>query len=75
MSRIEELLQYGREELVNANYAKALSYFEQALLLDQHNPDILNLKGAALRSMGRYEEAVECFNKSLEVDPRDKHSS
>jgi tetratricopeptide (TPR) repeat protein len=25
--------------------------------------------------MGRYNEAVECFNKSLSLDPRDKDSS
>jgi len=33
------------------------------------------LTGIALRSMGRYNEAVECFNKSLDLDPRDKNSS
>ena len=46
-----------------------------AISLNQNDPDLWNLKGIALRSLGRYNEAVECFNKSLEIDPRDKHSS
>jgi len=44
-------------------------------LLDQKDPDLWNLTGIALRSIGRYDEAVECFNKSLSLDPRDKDSS
>jgi len=31
--------------------------------------------GVTLRSLGRYDEAVDCFNKSLKIDPRDKDSS
>jgi len=34
-----------------------------------------NYKGAALRSLGRYAESMECFNNSLKLDPRDKFSS
>jgi Flp pilus assembly protein TadD len=45
------------------------------LLLDSKNAEIWNLKGAALRSMGRYDEALECFNKALELDPSDKFAS
>ncbi|MBA4459454.1 MAG: tetratricopeptide repeat protein, partial [Nitrosopumilaceae archaeon] len=53
---------------------EALSCFEQAIILNPNDPDLWNSKASALRSMGRYEEAIECFNKSLEIDPRDKHS-
>jgi len=52
-----------------------LVFFEQALLLDQSDPELWNNKGVALRSMGRYDEALECFNKSLELDPRDNTAS
>tara|TARA_Y100000310_G_scaffold68891_1_gene64211 strand:- start:161 stop:298 length:138 start_codon:yes stop_codon:yes gene_type:complete len=45
------------------------------MLLNQNDPDLWNLKGITLRSLGRYDEAVECFNKSLEIDPRDKNAS
>ena len=59
----------------DGKFDDALGFFEQALLLDQNNPDLWNYKGVALRSMGRYEESMECFNKSLEIDPRDKKAS
>ena len=61
--------------LENGDFDKALSFFEQALLLDTQNPDLWNYKGTALRSMGRYAESMECFNNSLKLDPRDKFSS
>ena len=41
----------------------------------QNDPELWNFKAVSLRSMGRYDEAIECFNKSLEIDPRDKNSS
>lgn len=75
MPEISELVKKGKTLLVEGNFEDALAYFEQALLLSQNDPDIWNQKGAALRSLGRYDEALECFNKSLEMDPADKYSS
>lgn len=75
MPEISDLVKKGKSLLVEGNFEDALAYFEQALLLSQNDPDIWNQKGAALRSLGRYDEALECFNKSLEMDPADKHSS
>ena len=75
MTDISELVRKGNEYLENSQYQDALGCFEQALLLDQNNPELWNSKAVSLRSMGRYEEAMECFNKSLEIDPRDKNAS
>ncbi len=75
MGQIEELVLKGKVFLESGSFEDALACFEQALLLNQHNPELLNLKAVSLRSLGRYEEAVECFNKSLEIDPRDKNAS
>ena len=75
MPEISDLVKKGKSLLVEGNFEDALAYFEQAVLLNQNDPDIWNQKGAALRSLGRYDEALECFNKSLEIDPADKHSS
>jgi Flp pilus assembly protein TadD len=69
------LIDRGKKFLVDGEFDNALRCFEQALLLNQNDPELWNFKGAALRSMGRYEEALECFNKSLEIDPRDKFAS
>ena len=75
MDSIDELIMLGKKQLEDGNYNDALNSFEQAILLNQKDPDLWNLKGIVLRSLGRYDEAIECFNKSLEIDPRDKNAS
>ena len=75
MTELESLIQKGITNLEDGNFEDALSYFEQALLLKPDDPDLWNQKGIALRSLGRYDEASECYNKSLQLDPRDRASS
>jgi tetratricopeptide (TPR) repeat protein len=75
MAEIEELVMKGKSFLEFGDFEKALSFFEQALLLNPRNPDLWNHKGTALRSLGRYEESMDCFNNSLKIDPRDKFAS
>ncbi len=75
MGEIEELVKKGQFLMSDEKFDDALGFFEQALLLDQNDPDLWNNKGVALRSLGRYEESMDCFNKSLEIEPRDKHAS
>jgi len=75
MGTINQLVLNGQKFLEDGNFDDALGYFEQALLLDQNDPDLWNFKAITLRSLGRYEEALECFNKSFEIDPRDKNAS
>ncbi len=72
---IDELAKKGKTLLEEGKFEDALSYFEQALVLDHNNADLWNAKGVVLRSLGRYQEALECFNKSLEIEPRDKEAS
>jgi|TARA_B110000014_G_scaffold224116_1_gene182154 Flp pilus assembly protein TadD len=75
MTEIEDLIKSGKIHLDEENYNDALSFFEQALSLEPENPDLWNLKGMVLRSLGRYDEALDCYNKSLDIDPRDNASS
>ena len=75
MTELESLIQKGVTNLNDGNFEDALSYFEQALLLKPDDPDLWNQKGVVLRSLGRYDEASECYNKSLQLDPRDRASS
>ena len=75
LTSIDELSKTGKKQLEDGQYEDALNSFERAISLNQNDPDLWNLMGIVLRSLGRYNEAVECFNKSLEIDPRDKHSS
>jgi len=75
LDSIDELIKMGKKQLEDGQYDDALNLFQKAILLNRNDPDLWNLKGIALRSLGRYNEAIECFNKSLEIDPRDKNSS
>ena len=75
MTEISELVSKGRSLLEDGKFGDALAFFEQALLLNQDNPDLWNFKAISLRGLGRYEEALDCFNKSLEIDPRDRNAS
>ncbi len=75
MELIDKLIMLGKKQLDDAQYNDALNSFEQAILLNQNDPDLWNFKGVTLRSLGRYDEAVECFNRSLKIDPRDKNTS
>ena len=75
MKSIDKLIILGKKQLDDGQYGDALNSFEQAILLNQNDPDLWNFKGVTLRSLGRYDEAVECFNRSLKIDPRDKNTS
>ncbi len=75
MDEIQNLVTRGKSLLDDGKYDDALGFFEQALLLNQNDPDLWNYKGVTLRSLGQYQEAMECFNKSLMIDPRDKNAS
>lgn len=68
-------IEEGRRLLVDGRFADALALYERALEDTPDDPDLLNGRGAALRSLGRYDEANECYERSLRADPRDRHSS
>ena len=75
MNQLEALIRSGIENIQRGDFEKALGFFDQALLLKPDDPDLWNHKGIVLRSLGRYDEASVCYNKSLELDPRDRASS
>ena len=75
MGNIDDRVKKGKTSLEENKFEEAQGFFEQALLMNQNDPELWNYKGVALRSIGRYDEALECFNKSLELDPRDKKAS
>lgn len=57
----------------NDSYEEAIHYFDQALAGDSLPsllPDIWYNKGCALDELGRLEEAIACYDRAFELDPR-----
>ncbi len=75
MDNIDKLVSQAKRYLDDADFDQALIYFEKALSLNRSDPDLWNNVGVVLRSLGRYEEAIEYFEHSLKLDPRDRNSS
>src|SRR3989337_675566 len=50
-------------------YSDAIFYYDQSLLKEPNNIDILTNKGSALAKMGLYEEAIKYYNSALAVNP------
>lgn len=73
--KVQEHVQKGDKFVDDGKYEEALLHYEEALTLEPNEPNLLNKKGVALRSLGRYDEAIECFNKSLKISPRDLDAS
>lgn len=59
----------ARAHLMLGNQVEALSKVDEVINIAE-NPGLWVLKGRILRDMDRFEEAIECFNRSLSLDPR-----
>jgi len=73
--QVQDLIKKAKSLVSDGKYEEALEYIENALSMEKNNPQIWNLKGIALRSMGRYDEAIGCFNRALEIEPKDLNAS
>lgn len=70
----------NREEIISSkgcilydlkDYEKAIGYFDEALEISDYF-FALQYKGYCLEGLNRYDEAMECYNKCLEIEPRNK---
>ncbi len=53
-------------------YKTAISYFDKALEISSHDPDILLLKAYSHQKFAENKQVIQCCNKILEVDPKNK---
>ncbi|GAB4171834.1 MAG: hypothetical protein Kow00108_06380 [Calditrichia bacterium] len=53
----------------NGRYQKAISYYEQALMLNDRLADVWVDKGVAYFNLQNYDQAIEDFKKALTVNP------
>jgi len=52
------------------DYPRALHYISSSLENGSQSAEVMEHKGDVLSKLGRYEEAIEFWNKSLETDPK-----
>ena len=61
-------IQALKELLVKENINKALKIMNQILNMNKNDIDTLNYKGCTLFLMGKYDNAIDCFDKCLSLD-------
>ena len=47
-------------------------FFDSALVLDPENDDVWVSKSKTLLNLGRYDEAIACCDKALNINPEHK---
>ena len=57
----------GTSFLSSQRNEDAIRYFDKALELDPNYKDAWNNKGIALRNQGHYDQAIECYNKAIDI--------
>jgi len=55
-------------------FERAESFYAASCELDPENSKVWCLRGHSLRDAGKFDEAVVCFNRALEIDPEDSES-
>jgi len=54
----------GYKLIEQGKYPEAIEYSDKALESNPEDNKAWNIKGRALKELGRYQESVECYNKS-----------
>ncbi len=67
--KILSLLQTGAELTQIRNYSSAIICYDEALVIDPDDSNVLVNKGDALTNLGIYEEAKQCYDKVLSQNP------
>jgi TolB-like protein len=57
---------------VEYDYAQSLILIEEALQIAPGNSEAWSDRGSSLRRLGRWDEAIESYRKSLELDPANR---
>jgi tetratricopeptide (TPR) repeat protein len=57
----------GNELLESRSYEKAVQAYDEAISIDPEFAEALTAKGIALVGLGKYNDAIECFDKATDV--------
>lgn len=66
-NQLQQLFSEGSALLQSGNAGQALVCFRSALAIDPSNPTLLLYCGATLHDLGRYDEAVDAYKKSIQT--------
>ena len=67
--KILSFIQTGAELSQNGDYKSAIICYDNALVIDPEDYNVLVNKGNALTNIGRYEEAMKCYDQVLIQHP------
>jgi tetratricopeptide (TPR) repeat protein len=65
----QKILDMGNEHYYKREYAKAIEQYE-IVIKDPNYANACFNKGSALSHLGKYEEAIKCFDKVIELYPK-----
>lgn len=63
----DQLLDIGNSNIKNGDYHKAIRLFDAAFEIDSKDPYVFAHKGFALDCLGKYEEAIVCYDEALKM--------
>jgi TolB-like protein/lipoprotein NlpI len=64
----------GAVKMWNYDWAEAEAEYEKALNMEPGNAEVLRKKGFLYRCLGRFDDAIEVFKKSIALDPIKGHT-
>jgi predicted O-linked N-acetylglucosamine transferase (SPINDLY family) len=67
IDRIKALIQ-------EKQFTNALSTCSKLQLIDEHNKDVLFLKGSIFNQLNKHKEAIDCYRYVAQVDPDNAHA-
>jgi tetratricopeptide (TPR) repeat protein len=67
--KFTQKLEVAREAMLRTDYVKALEALNEALQIDNYNPQAHMMKGSIFYAMGRYDLARKEFDYVLELEP------
>lgn len=59
-----------KSKLQNKDYSSVIEICDKAIGSNHNNPILYVYKGNSLHELKQYEEAIECYDKALEIDPQ-----
>ena len=66
----DSALDEARALITDERYEEALARLEEVVAGDEDNADAWNLVGYGLRKLGRFDAAMEGYDRALAIDPR-----